>query len=379
LKAQLVVPVFSVIAGIVPTIGYVLLVWLVDRYEKEPARLLVVTFVWGAIPAVILSLIFETILHIPLDALGVATDFVSSSIIAPLVEETVKALALWGLYLFIKAEFDDVLDGLVYGALIGLGFGMTENVAYFLHSYGEGGWLQWLVTVAVRSLLFGLTHAFYTGIVGAALGYARLARDKWKRRWVPVAGLAAAMIFHAIHNATASAFIFVCPGILFAVASDWAGVLLLLVIILLAWQKEKSWIVNEMREEVALGIISAEDYATISSPRPRATAYWRYWQEQGWQQARHWRQLTQRAVELAFKKHQVRVTGRESPRGLGVMELRQHILALRAEMGQQSAGATVCVHCGQPLRAGSNFCTKCGQPIRGGASARRSPGQEDLS
>ncbi len=41
--------------ALVPTLVYALLVWWLDRYEKEPLPLLVVAFLWGAVPAVILA------------------------------------------------------------------------------------------------------------------------------------------------------------------------------------------------------------------------------------------------------------------------------------------------------------------------------------
>ena len=39
----------SFIASAVPTAVYVLLVWWIDRYEKEPLKLLACALLWGAI------------------------------------------------------------------------------------------------------------------------------------------------------------------------------------------------------------------------------------------------------------------------------------------------------------------------------------------
>ncbi len=44
-----------------------------------------------------------------------------------------KGLALVALFYLARQEFDGPLDGIVYGALIGFGFSMTENLLYFLH------------------------------------------------------------------------------------------------------------------------------------------------------------------------------------------------------------------------------------------------------
>ena len=51
--------IFVVGLALVPTLFYILLVWWLDRYEKEPVSLLVLAFVWGAVPSIILSLIAE--------------------------------------------------------------------------------------------------------------------------------------------------------------------------------------------------------------------------------------------------------------------------------------------------------------------------------
>ena len=47
----------SLAAAVVPAAVYSLVVWWGDRYEKEPLGLLAITFVWGAIPAILISLL----------------------------------------------------------------------------------------------------------------------------------------------------------------------------------------------------------------------------------------------------------------------------------------------------------------------------------
>ena len=45
------------VVGILPMIVYAFVLWWFDRYEKEPLGLLIAAFLWGAIPAIIFSLI----------------------------------------------------------------------------------------------------------------------------------------------------------------------------------------------------------------------------------------------------------------------------------------------------------------------------------
>ena len=46
-----------------PMFLYACILWWFDRYEKEPLPLLVAAFLWGAVPSIILALIFEIILN----------------------------------------------------------------------------------------------------------------------------------------------------------------------------------------------------------------------------------------------------------------------------------------------------------------------------
>ena len=350
----------SLLVAILPTIGYALLIWFMDRYEKEPWPLLAVTFVWGAVPAVILALILEAIFGWSMSALSLTgTRLFTGTIVAPLVEESVKALALVGLYLFLRSEFDDVLDGIIYGALVGMGFGMTENLVYFLRSFAQGGWDEWAATVFVRSVIFGLNHAFYSSLFGASLGYARLARMPKKRLGAPILGLAAAMLAHAFHNTALAA----CGGVLLAIFADWSGILTILVLAILALKREASWITTELAEEVSLGTLSSEDYATLSSLGGRLKAYRQKGREGGWHKMREWRRLAQQATELAFKKYQLRQRGEDAATLAAITRLRTRIPALRAELGQTASPPLVCQSCGHTLRPDSKFCTRCGKPV----------------
>src|SRR5262245_14393155 len=149
----------AILATAIPTAIYSLLLWWLDRYEKEPLSLILIAFLWGALPAIALALLFELVLAAPLERSPIGPGIVTWGL-APLVEEPIKALALVGLYRFARYEFDGPLDGIVYGALVGFGFSMTENLLFFLR-YTDLDQLFW-----VRSVLFGMDHAFFTSLVG---------------------------------------------------------------------------------------------------------------------------------------------------------------------------------------------------------------------
>src|SRR4029077_1549759 len=108
------------------------------------------------------------------------------------------------LYLIVRDEVDDVMDGFVYGALCGLGFAVVEDVVYFMAAFGgtPGGVLEGFYVRVLSSGLYG--HVLYTGLVGMAIGYVVSRRDAppMRDRLRVAAGLIAlAVLGHVLWNA----------------------------------------------------------------------------------------------------------------------------------------------------------------------------------
>ncbi|MDY7040289.1 MAG: PrsW family glutamic-type intramembrane protease [Chloroflexota bacterium] len=359
--------ILSFLATAIPALLYIAIIWWLDRYEREPIWLLTVTFLWGAVPAIILALIAQLILDYPFELLGpgIAASVGTYGITPPLTEETVKALAVLGIFLFYRQEFDNVLDGIVYGALVGFGFSVTEDLFAFLGTLFTEGWGAWGVTVLLRTGLYALNHSFFTACTGAALGYARLSRETWKKILVPVLGLGAAMIFHSLHNLGAVfAEQTVCLSLVVATLIDWGGVLVLLAIMLLTARQERMWIVTQLQGEVTSGLISPAEYALASAYMERFRTRWRALTQEGWQRWRQWGRFFGLITDLAFKKHQLQAAGEGVQTVRIIDRLRQQIADLRTQMGLGMARAeTFCGQCGSALTSQHNFCPKCGREV----------------
>lgn len=321
----------SFLASALLTALYVLLIWRIDRFEREPLKLLLAAFVWGAIPAVAASALLESAVSglwaLPEEVAALA----SSSLIAPPIEETLKGLALWAIYRLARHEFDGALDGIVYGSLVGFGFAMTENILYFLSAQAQGDWGHWAAIVLGRGVAFGLNHALFTSFTGVALGVMRY----WKRRaaqvLVALIGVGLAILAHALHNLLAASDL--C---LISLVIDWAGVAVILGIILLAWQRERTWIRTYLLEEVRSGLLTAAQLETIASRGKRYREAARtLLQSGGWHHVRLWHTLANTAVELAFKKHQLAVMGEERGNSAHIARLRERLAALCAELAIQ--------------------------------------------
>ena len=120
---------------------------------------------------------------------------------APIVEELAKALGVLLLFWLLRPEFDNMRDGLVYGALVGLGFTWYEAALYVVNVYAKIGVAAYGLQLGARYALFGLGgHALFTGLFGASLGFALQTRRRWLRILAPIAGLALAIAAHMLNN-----------------------------------------------------------------------------------------------------------------------------------------------------------------------------------
>ncbi len=325
---------FTVVASVAPALLYSLLIWWLDRYEKEPWGLLAATFIWGAVPAIVLSLVAELILGIPVHALfgEAAAQLISGSLIAPVVEELAKGMAILLVFLLFRHEFDGILDGIVYGALVGFGFAMTENGLYFLGALLDGA-ATWLTVVFVRTLVFGLNHGLFSGIVGLGLGYSVVASTAWRRWLAPPLALGVAIVVHAVHNLSVSLAGDLGWPVLMGLLNDWGGVIVLLLIVLLSWDHEREWILRELGAEVEAGRLSSDEYATAASYTRRVSAQWRALWRHGPGHARRVRRFHQVATELAFAKTRLRNATGDAVLERAAARLRNEMAALRERLG----------------------------------------------
>jgi len=203
------VPGMIVLAAALPAVLYGITVRWIDRGEREPLAAIAAAVFAGAVVAAWLSHAANARLLEWADTVASADAArpLAAGFGAPLVEETAKALALLLVVALVRDRFGGTLDGIVYGALVGIGFAFTENVVYLTFATLQGGPAGLLRGVYVRALLGGGNHAAFTATTGAALGWAAR-RSRPGGRWlVPALGLAFAMLQHVVWNAVAASAI----------------------------------------------------------------------------------------------------------------------------------------------------------------------------
>ncbi|HHO52833.1 MAG TPA: PrsW family intramembrane metalloprotease, partial [Deltaproteobacteria bacterium] len=289
-------------------------IWWLDRYDREPIWLLGLTFLWGAIgsvlAAVLGSILIDGVIHLTME-LGSTIDLDLSTaraisgpvLVAPLVEEPAKAVVL--LYVIWNRHFDNMTDGFVYGAAAGLGFGMTENLMYFVSVSSDVA--AWGSTVLIRTFYSAVMHATASAILGASLGFARF-RGSLVLTSSGVAGMGLAMLVHALWNGlitfselTGGEGLFFANLIIFPL--EVSMVFIVFQICLL----EESWTIErELIEEARDGRLPEAHPKILASWLQRLSTRW---VPEGVDHDLY----VQTATSLAMRKKQVRQMGAHTP------------------------------------------------------------------
>lgn len=266
--------ILSIFIGFGTALLFAYVLYWLDRYEKEPLLLLGGVFLWGAVVAAGAAFLINTTLGIGVymfTGSEIATEMATGSLVAPIVEETLKGMAVLVVFIIFRREFDSILDGIIYAGVAALGFAATEN-AYYIYSYGyqESGWGGLAFLTFVRIILVGWQHPFYTAFTGIGLAVARLNKNWFVKIIAPLLGLGVAMFTHAFHNTLAS-FLTGYGGMFFGAAIDWTGWLFMLIIIIWATRRERKYMAEFLSGEVKAGTIPMAQYNTaISSWRQMA-------------------------------------------------------------------------------------------------------------
>lgn len=159
-----------VFLSFLPPLIYTIWIRNTERCHREQWLSIFLCFIWGATIAVVAALVLEILLELPLQyslSSGDMTPFLLAVVIAPIVEEFTKPLALY--LRTVKTNLDELEDGLIFGAVAGLGFSATENLLYG-YSFLSEGFLIFLFVIAIRSIGGCLLHASATALTGYGIG-----------------------------------------------------------------------------------------------------------------------------------------------------------------------------------------------------------------
>ncbi len=203
---------------------YLFWMWRSDKFEREPIYFVFLILGWGTFAA-FLSLIGNSLF----DMIGLGAAWLC----APIVEESMKAI---GVYLMAKSpEFNDSMDGIVYGFASGMGFAWAENFFYIVLIY-EGD-IFWTL---LRVFIFSVGHGIYTAYTGWWLG-----RAKAKKGYITPGdlkpGLIMAMIAHGLYNSDIFEIDSYTGLAMWVVFTIGIYSVILYVMMRKSWSEERTW------------------------------------------------------------------------------------------------------------------------------------------
>jgi len=248
-------------------------IWL-DRKEPEPKKLLWSIFRLGFLAMAIaaaLEFFLEKIFawgdvhghyalmpfKISLGSLDTSASLLLllSFFLAGPIEELVKYLVLKKT-LYLKKDFNQIADGIVYGVVLALGFSFVENTGYFLDIYWNFSGEDFLFLIALRGFSTTLIHITATGILGLYLGRAKF--NPAHSKGLILRGIILASLIHGIYNLA----IFFSFGL----AMNAAMAILAMIFLILEFQKEEF-------QKIQFKAPSKEKTSAVESPAAHPEDY----------------------------------------------------------------------------------------------------------
>ena len=171
------------VLAIIPVPFFALCIYLLKSYETLSIKALILAPVWGLGVAAFASLIINTLIGSWVNITIVTT------LTAPITEEFFKLAGLYLLMLLLPKETDSVIDVIIYGVLIGMGFALTENIFYYVKDSS-----MWSIFLS-RGVLTGFAHPLFTGVMGAGVGAYMINHNKWFLALIP-----GGVILHILWN-----------------------------------------------------------------------------------------------------------------------------------------------------------------------------------
>ncbi|WP_309110373.1 PrsW family intramembrane metalloprotease [Saccharothrix sp.] len=297
------------VAALLPVVAVLGAFLWVDRWEPEPAKILLLAFAWGACGATITSLVFNQTAHVLGDLLNDGDGSTFAAVIgAPIVEEATKAAFVIALFLRRREEFDGVVDGIVYAGVTAAGFAYTENIYYFARVFVDSGFGDLssgvIALFILRGVLSPFAHPLFTSMTGIGIGIAAMTTNKRVRVIVPILGYVGAAGLHSLWNfsttvGTGSTFI----NLYFLIMVPVFAAMVWLVV----WQRrrEQRIVAGQLPEMAANRWIASSEVTLLASLQGRRRWRRTVRRKVGEQAARAVAGYQVAATELAFLRHRI--------------------------------------------------------------------------
>ncbi|MEU5152753.1 PrsW family glutamic-type intramembrane protease [Glycomyces sp. NPDC021274] len=325
-----------------------------DLFEREPPTVRAAAMCWGGLAAVAFAMFANDA------AIVVLAEFTDAQwartwgppIVGPLNEEWLKAMGVVMLVLIVREHFDRSIDGLIYGALVGLGFQVVENLTYAIKYavMNPNSDLTGALTVTfTRVLVAGpWSHPLYTGAAGLGIAFfVTQTRRRLSTRIGVAAGLyALALAMHGLWNMPLPSSMPPALGIPLSYGKGLIILGLFFVLYHFAARAEWHWFVTTMSDQDE-GIITADDLTEMRSLRSRRKARQHAHKEWGKEASSLLGQLHRELVNLATLVARDQRRGETLEDGPDVAAVKRNIAAIRAELDEAKGRRAVSVGAAQ--------------------------------
>jgi protease PrsW len=178
-------------AATLPSMVIAYWIYRQDTHESEPSGMLLWAFVCGCastIPAIFLQSFFK---HLENPNSLTDTAIFAFGVVA--VSEEVSKYFLLRRFIYPRKDFNEPIDGIVYGVMVGLGFATLENVLYVLKAGPDG-----FSTALARAFTAVPAHAAFGVLMGAYIGLAKFIPQK--AVVYTFIGIGLAVFFHGAYD-----------------------------------------------------------------------------------------------------------------------------------------------------------------------------------
>jgi protease PrsW len=333
----------AVVLFVLYAVPFVILVRSIDYLEREPFVLQVSAVAWGGLVATSAAI-----------SASVAMQNVLAKVISPqyaaewgpavagaIVEEILKVLGVVTIALIARGQINSVVDGFVYGALVGLGFQVVEDILFAVNAVAVQAGADRLgpvvVTFFLRGFLGGLwSHTLFTGMAGAGVAYALIQRN----RPLVVRGAVLAVLsgaawgFHFLWNSPllADGFGYGVPGVIAVMLLKGLPALAVgITLIVAAERREADYYAGMLAGLGDHRVATPDEIQALVSPRRRVAERRRARLRLGWAGSRAVRRLQRAQAQLA-------VAVSRDP-GAEVLRRRRDVIARRHQLLSLSLAA----------------------------------------
>src|SRR6056297_2512295 len=182
-----------ILTAVTPGIALAAIIYIVDRHDREPVKLLIKTFIGGAfitIPTIFLESFLIGFNLFP-GILGIAYQ---AFIVAGFSEEFLKRFVVMKLA-YKNKNFDERLDGIVYAVFSALGFATVENIMYVVFRFAD---VESVGTY--RAILSVPAHMLFAVTMGYYLSLSKFAQTDVEKKFYYKKSLTAPMLLHGTFN-----------------------------------------------------------------------------------------------------------------------------------------------------------------------------------